>query len=313
MAMIIKQAQKLRQHARVCLWGIEKAGKTHAALELARSLVGESGKIGVISSERGSSSLLAWKFPHDIIDLTVDEGNNPVRNPFTPKRYEEALQTFVQAGYQAIIVDSLSHLWEGEGGMLEFVESQSGDKFTSGWGKGTPIYQRFLNTLLSVPCHLVVTLRAKEAYVMEEYTKRNGDRGTAPKNVGSAPIIRKGFGFEMQLTIRVDAKVGIIQSSANEEELPKGTEIESVSDDLAPILLRWLDGAPPPERVPSWQDIYKAGKGKGLWQAGNGFCAFASAELGINITEDSVKSLDAEMLKKLARAVEEEQPVAQPA
>src|SRR5690242_15812707 len=240
MAMIIKPAQKVRQHARVCFWGIEKAGKTHSALDLARALVGPEGKVGVVSSERGSSKLLAWKFPHDIIDLTVDEGNNPVRNPFTPKRYEEALQTFVQAGYQVIIVDSLSHLWEGEGGLLEFVESQSGDKFTSGWGKGTPIYQHFLNTLLSVPCHLIVTLRAKEAYVMEEYTKRNGERGTAPKNVGSAPIIRKGFGFEMQLTIRVDAKVGTIQSSANEEELPKGTEIEDVSEDLAPVLLRWL-------------------------------------------------------------------------
>lgn len=302
MAMIIKPAQKLRQHARVCLWGIEKAGKTHAALELASSLVGENGKIGVISSERGSSSLLAWKFPHGIIDLTVDEGGNPVRNPFTPKRYEEALQTFVQAGYQAIIVDSLSHLWEGEGGMLEFVGSQSGDTFTSGWGKGTPIYQHFLNTLLGVPCHLVVTLRAKEAYVMEEYTKRSGDRGTAPKNVGSAPIIRKGFGFEMQLTIRVDAKVGTIQSSANEEELPKGMEIESVSNDLAPILLRWLDGAPPPERVPALAEIYQVGIQRKSWNATD-FYSTASAILdGASVSKTA--PLSPEQLKKLMEAAE---------
>jgi hypothetical protein len=303
MVMIIKQAQKLRQNARVCLWGIEKAGKTHAALELATSLVGAGGKIGVISSERGSSSLLAWKFPHDIIDLTVDEGNNPIRNPFAPKRYEEALQTFVQAGYQAIIVDSLSHLWEGEGGMLEIVGSQSGDTFTSGWGKGTPIYQHFLNTLLGVPCHLIVTLRAKEAYVMEEYTKRNGDRGTAPKNVGSAPIIRKGFGFEMQVTIRVDAKVGTIQSSANEEELPKGMEIESISDDLTPILLRWLDGAPPPERVPTLSEIFMVGIQKKSWTKEN-FYASASAILdGIPVSRDA--QLSPEQLKSLMEAAEQ--------
>lgn len=63
----------------------------------------------------------------------------------------------------------------------------------------------------------------------------------------------------------------------------------------------------------AWQRIYADGLGKGLWRAMNGFCAFASAELGINVSEDSVKSMSADMLGKLARAVEEEKPVAQPA
>lgn len=302
MVMAIKPAEKIKQYARICFWGIEKAGKTHAALDLARSLVGPNGKVGVISSERGSSGLLAWKFPHDIIDLTVDEGNNPIRNPYTTKRYEEAIHTFVNAGYQAIIVDSLSHLWEGEGGVLEFVDGQSGDKFTSGWSKGTPLYNRSLNTLLSVPCHLIVTLRAKDAYVMEEYTKRDGSRGTAPKNAGAAPIIRKGFGFEMQLTIRVDAKVGYIQSSAYEEELPKGMEIENVTDDLTPILLRWLDGAPPPERVPSLAESYKVGLEKKSWTKED-FYASVSALLGnIPVSRDTV--LSPEQLKIVAEAAE---------
>lgn len=301
--MLIKPAQKVRQHARICLWGTEKAGKTHAALELATSLVGDGGKIGVISSERGSSSLLAWKFPHDIIDLTVDDGNNPVRNPYTPKRYEEALQTFARAGYQAIIVDSLSHVWEGEGGFLEFVDGKSGDKFTSGWKEGTPLYQRFLNTLLNVPCHLIVTLRAKEAYVMEEYTKHNGSKGTAPKNVGAAPVIRKGFGFEMQLTIRMDSTVGYIQSSAYQEELPKGMAIESMSDELAPVLARWLDGAPPPERIPTLTDIYKIGIQTKAWTAEN-FYAAASAILGgVPVSKNTV--LEPEQARQLLTAAEQ--------
>src|SRR5262249_24316812 len=160
-AMIIQDAQKVQQKARVCFWGVEKSGKTHAALELATALVGLSGKIGVISSERGASSLLARKFPHQLIDLSTDEGNNPVRNPFSAKRYEEALITFIHAGYQAIIVDSLSHLWEGEGGILEVVQKNGGE-FQEGWKAGSPLYQKFLNTLLSVPAHLIVTLRAKD-------------------------------------------------------------------------------------------------------------------------------------------------------
>jgi hypothetical protein len=300
MVMVIKDALKVQQHARVCFWGVEKSGKTHAALELATALVGKGGKIGVISSERGSSSLLARKFPHHLIDLSIDEGNNPVRNPFSPKRYEEALLTFVDAGYQVIIVDSLSHLWEGEGGILETVQKNGGE-FQDGWKAGSPLYQKCLNTLLNVPCHLIVTLRSKDAYEMEDYIKRDGKPGKRPKNVGSAPVIRKYFDYEMQLMVRMEGKTGQIVSSACEEELPKDTEIESVTDELAPALARWLEGAPPPEKVPTLSESYKRGLVTGAWSKDT-FYATAGRALGVPVTRGAVLSV--EQLKQLAEVAE---------
>lgn len=249
MALSIKPSQKVKQYARVCLWGVPKAGKSHTALTLATAFAGDGGKVGVISSEYGSTKLLAHKFPHDIIDLAeADEFGRAPRNPFAPERYGEALKLFLDAGYKAIVIDSLSHAWAGTGGILEMVGDGG---FSDGWGKkGDPAYNKLIDALLSARCHIIVTLRAKDAYVMEEYTKRNGERGTSPKNVGQAPVMRKGFGFEMQLTVRMDSLTAYIEASAVEDHIQKGEEIERPGPELAYRLLDALDGVEVPEPTP---------------------------------------------------------------
>ncbi len=254
MALKIERAKKFKLPARVCIWGVEKQGKTHAALALATALAenetpeGEEVLIGVISSEFASSQILQPKFPHDIVNLAeTDENGNLVPNAFSPARYEEAIRLFVQNGYKAIVIDSLSHVWEGEGGILETVNKKGGNKFTDGWSESTPVYKKLINTILSAHCHIIVTLRAKEEYKQEEYTKKGGGIGYAPKNVGQAPIIRKGFGYEMHLKLRMDNKVAHVEATAVEDYIPSGEQIENVGHDLAGRLLRALDGAPLPE------------------------------------------------------------------
>lgn len=251
MALQIEPAEKFRQFAHVCIWGTEKTGKTHTALTFATALAGEDGRVGVISSEHGSSRLLAHRFPHEIIDLTEANRNNgkPVPNAFAPGRYEEALKMFVDAGYKAIVVDSLSHAWAGQGGLLEVV-GKFNNTFSDGWGAATPAYNHLIDTILSTRCHIIITLRAKDDYQMEEYIKSNGTKGQAPKNVGLAPVMRKGFGYEMQLIIRMDDLTAHIQASGIEDYIPRGTTIEKPGPELAYKLLDALDGVPLPEPTP---------------------------------------------------------------
>mgnify|MGYP001612199972 CR=1 FL=1 len=112
MVLQIEEAEKFRSHARVVFWGVEKSGKTHGGLALATKLAGESGKIGVISSEYASSQFLKHRFPHNIVNLAqVDQHGNIDKNAFSAQRYEEAIKLFTQAGYSVIVIDSLSHLW----------------------------------------------------------------------------------------------------------------------------------------------------------------------------------------------------------
>lgn len=299
--MIIRDAHKFEQKALICFWGVEKQGKTHAALELATALSSD-GRIGVISSEKGSSALLSWKFPHQFINLNVDDSNRPVEKPFTVQRYTEALDAFLSAKYPVIIIDSLTHLWEGEGGILDVVSSKGGE-FQKGWDVGTPLYQKFVNKLIaaSAHTHIIITLRAKEAYEMETYIKGNGAEGKRPKNIGLAPVIRKGFGFEMQLMIRVEEQVGYVSTSATQEYFPHGKELRSMRDDLAPDLLKWLQGAPPPEVIPTFNESCKRGLETGAWTQRDMLPAL-SALLGISITRDTF--FTDEQLKQVAEAAE---------
>src|SRR5437762_6346926 len=184
MTLQIQPAQKFKLPARVCIWGTQKVGKTHGALALATSLAGDNGKVGVISSEYASSQLLKHRFPHDIVNLAeVDENSNLVTGAFSPARYEEAIKLFTNARYDVIVIDSLSHVWEGEGGLLESVGNSGNNKFDDGWGKATPLYKHLVNTILAARCHIIITLRGKDAYIHEDYIKPNGQQGKRPKNI----------------------------------------------------------------------------------------------------------------------------------
>jgi AAA domain len=296
MTFSIRQAEKVRQWARVCLWGTPKSGKTHTALMLATTLAGIDGKVGVISSEYGSSKLLSRKFPHDIIDLAEpDSYGNASKNPFSPQHYEEALHMFLKAGYKAIVIDSLSHSWAGEGGVLEVVDGAGKNSFSDGWSKGTPMYNHLVGSILGARCHIIVTLRAKDAYVMEEYTKRDGSRGTTPKNVGQAPVMRKGFGFEMQLTIRMDSLTAHLEASGVEEYIHKGEEIERPGPELAHRLLEAIDGAEPPVYAPAHtvEDVkayfLSVFKDEARWEP------FKVHTIGFNVPDDGLS--DSELAK----------------
>jgi hypothetical protein len=247
MVLQIQPATKFRQYARVCIWGTQKVGKTHGALALATAIAGEQGKVGVISSEYASSQLLQHRFPHDIINLAeVDENSNLVPGAFSPARYEEAIKLFTAARYDVIVIDSLSHVWEGEGGLLEAVNKPGQNTFDDGWRINTPIYKHLINTILSARCHIIITLRGKDAYVHEDYIKPNGQPGKRPKNVGQAPIMRKGFGYEMHLTLQVDSMVARVEATAMQDYIPNGEEITDLAS-IAPRLLDALDGVPLPE------------------------------------------------------------------
>jgi len=252
----IKPATKFKQFARVVFWGVEKSGKTHAALSLATRLAGETGKIGVISSEYASSQFLQHRFPHDIIDLTeVDSQGNIARNAFSAARYEEAIKLFVKDGYSVIVIDSLSHLWEGEGGILDAVNSRRGNTFNDGWGENSPIYRRTIQAILSTRAHIIITLRAKDGYIQQDYLKKDGTKGTQPVNVGLAPVMRKNFGYEMHLKIRMESMIGTVEATAMQDYIPRGEEVEAIDDDFATRLLAALDGEPMPEPTEQQKDM----------------------------------------------------------
>ncbi|MFA9432915.1 MULTISPECIES: ATP-binding protein [unclassified Egicoccus] len=195
MSFQLRPASKVQLKARVALVGPSGAGKTYSALEAALALCGDISKVAVIDTERGSAALYAdefGEFLHGVIDP-----------PFAPARYLEALEACTAAGAEVVIIDSLSHAWSGQGGVLEIVDDAAarsrGNSFAA-WREGTPEQNRLVDTVMRWPGHVIVTMRAKTEYVVEE-----GDNGrTQVRKLGLAPEQRKGMEYEFDLVADVD-------------------------------------------------------------------------------------------------------------
>lgn len=195
MSFQLRPASKVEIKARVALVGPSGSGKTYTALEAALALCGDITKVAVIDTERGSAALYAdefGEFMHGVIDP-----------PFSPARYLEALEACAAAGAEVVIVDSLTHAWSGQGGVLEIVDDAAarsrGNSFAA-WREGTPEQNRLIDTVMRWPGHVIVTMRAKTEYVVEE-----GDNGrTQVRKLGLAPEQRRGMEYEFDLVADVD-------------------------------------------------------------------------------------------------------------
>lgn len=148
----IKKAERKGACVTISLAGESGSGKTYSALRLARGLVGPNGKIGVIDTEQKRASLYADCFGgFDVIDL---------KPPFSPERYAEAIDTFKKAGYNAVVIDSMSHEWESEGGILNMVE-KSGRKDIGAWKEPKAKHRALMNKIVNSGMHLILCYRVK--------------------------------------------------------------------------------------------------------------------------------------------------------
>lgn len=121
----------------------------------------------------------------------------PLEAPFSAARYLEAIDAAEDAGVEFLIIDSLSHAWSGEGGLLDMQASiarRSGNSYTA-WRDVTPLHNRLVDRILQCPMHVAATLRTKTEYVIED----NGNGKKSPRKVGMAPVFREGLEYEFSV------------------------------------------------------------------------------------------------------------------
>jgi len=134
--MQLKKAQKKQVKLKMGISGASGFGKTYSALLLAYGITGSWDKIAVIDTENESASLYS-----DLGDYNV----LPVNAPYSPERYIEAINTCVDANMEVIIIDSMTHEWDGEGGCLD-IQSKLGGRYQD-WAKVTPRHNAFIQKI----------------------------------------------------------------------------------------------------------------------------------------------------------------------
>jgi hypothetical protein len=189
--MKFTKATKRQAKARIALAGPSGSGKTYTALAIATAL--SDGRVALLDTEHGSASKYADIFDFDALDMEA---------PFHPDRFVEAIRAAADGGYGVLVLDSLSHAWNGAGGLLEVVDEiakrlRSANSFAA-WKDATPIQNRLVEAMLAAPLHIIATMRAKQEYVLEE-VERNGRKTMAPRKVGMAPVQRDSFEYEFDI------------------------------------------------------------------------------------------------------------------
>lgn len=272
----IRKAVRKKAKLRLGLVAPSGAGKTYSALLLA---FGMGGKVGLIDTEHGSGDLYADLGEYDIIQIEA---------PYTVEKYLSAMAAFEKAGYTTLIIDSLSHAWAGDGGLLD----QQGKIFDSGRGNGfaawrtiTPKHNELVEAMLSSPCHVIATMRAKTEYVIEK-----NDKGKdAPRKVGLSPVQRDGMEYEF--TVVLDVAMNHFASASKDRTGLFDGQFFKIDRETGESLTQWLDSGidAPAKEVPQLEVAARDA-------AMNGLAAFAT--FWQSITVDNRKQL-AEIKEKL--------------
>lgn len=205
---LFRKAQRKLKPLKISLQGASGSGKTLGALKLAKGFVGDDdNKIIMFDTENGSSELYSHLVNFNIYDLKA---------PFNPDRLTKGIDLAIKEGFKCLVIDSLSHFWMGEGGVLDLknkMDSKGGNSFTN-WGKLTPIQQRMVEKILHSDIHIICCMRTKTEYVLEQ-----NDKGkVAPRKVGTAPVQRDDLEYEFDAVFSIDKNTH--QAHSEKDRMP---------------------------------------------------------------------------------------------
>jgi hypothetical protein len=204
MSYTFRKAVRANTTVLIALAGPSGGGKTYSALRLARGIVGVHGKLAMIDTEAGRALHYSDQFNFDHLDL---------KPPFSPENYAKAVTAAEEAGYHAIIIDSMSHEWNGDGGcqdMHDAAHEKLGNTEQTNilaWRDAKLDHKRMMSRFLQTRSHLIFCLRSEEKIKFVKDTQTNK---TKIEPAGWMPICEKNFMYEMTVSFMLlDDKPGV--------------------------------------------------------------------------------------------------------
>jgi hypothetical protein len=225
--MAFRKAERKQAKLRLALCGPSGSGKTYSALLIAQGLA-PGGKVALIDTERGSGELYADLTAYDVA---------PLDPPYTPVRYIELIREAEQAGYDVLIIDSLSHAWIGDGGILDMHDKAAAavrNSFTA-WREVTPVHNQLVDTILGAGLHVIITMRTKTAY---DLIDDNGKK--KPVKIGLAPVQRDGMEYECTVVIDLSIEGHVATATKDRTRIFDGQHFIPKAD-TGEALRKWLE------------------------------------------------------------------------
>ena len=238
------KAVRKKSKLRLGLTGPSGSGKTYGALTIAKGL---GGRVAVIDTETGSASMYAHLLDFDVLEL---------QPPYSPERFIAAVKAAADAGYDTVILDSITHEWSGSGGCLEINEHLAQSRFRgntwSAWSETTPRHRAFVDALMGSPMHVICTMRSKTETKVEEGGKKVVKLGLKAEQ-------RDGMEYEMTVVLDITHNGHYAVASKDRTGLFTDCDPAPITVSTGQLLRSWLEsGAEPALEIGDMQPVSNA-------------------------------------------------------
>ena len=200
-----RKVERQKVKASIMIEGLQGTGKSGLALAIAKVLSKDWSKVYAIDTENQSLDLFdgiklsTGEGVKDFnkVDLTVDDG-------FAPSNYMQLREAAIADGAEVVIMDSISHMWNRKGGLLDKVseaQAQGLDSYRS-WGTDENRKEKELifDLVRSPKAHIITTVRDKEKFGMEFDETRGKNKVVS---LGEQQVQQEGLKYEPDLVLRM--------------------------------------------------------------------------------------------------------------
>lgn len=236
--------------------GPSGSGKTYSALRLATGIQRVMpGRITVIDTEHRRALHYSDEFDFDHLDFGP---------PFSAFDYMEAIEQAVVAGSRTIIIDSMSHSHEGEGGTLEWHDRIAKEQAArwkcsieavqfGAWAEPKAAITKLKQKIIQLGCNVVFCYRAKEK--LKPPDRKKGEREMT--ELGWMPIGDMDLVYEFVANALLEpGSKGVPQwmpgrpGEQRFSKIPKqfeailnpGGKAPQLSEDLGEAMAQWASG-----------------------------------------------------------------------
>lgn len=227
---LFNKAERKKAYLKIAVCGVSGSGKTYSSLLLAKGLAA-GGRIAMIDTENGSGELYS-----DLMDYDVA----PMQAPFTAEKYMDYIKQAEAAGYKVLIIDSLSHAWAGQGGILERVDKKAASSPAknsfNAWKDVTPVQNQLIDTILQSKMDIIVCMRTKQAYEIVENEKGK----KIPVKMGLAPIQREGLEYEFTVVFDISVEKHIATAGKDRTGI-FANWADIITEDTGTQIRTWAD------------------------------------------------------------------------
>jgi len=228
--LVFKRAVKSESKLRLLVTGPSGSGKTYTALKFAQQLSGGQ-PFAVGDTENGSASKYGDEFTFDVLNAEP---------PYTMDKAMGIIKAADEAGYAVVVLDSATHFYKGDGGLLELVQELGTSKYRgntyAAWNDGSKIYNKFLEAIKQANIHVIITARSKTQYVEDP-----GRKGSM-RRVGMEVEMRDGFEYEFDVFGQMTTEHIMYIEKSRCSKLD-GKTFTKPGKEVTDILAEWLKGA----------------------------------------------------------------------